>query len=178
MSGALYFAGRVLLGLLALVAALWMLGASFAFSRFTGFLVLTIVAIILYCTAPSWVRWLPGVLIFGVLNSLLALVTHRAPTNSQVNVSAWVAGLSIAFYTVGCIVANHYDSAHLSAVDRLALLLYLSCMIWPAFSPNLLATLTPGVAWSTSVGMVALIASFAAHRVRRGRRPINDPTEC
>jgi len=71
---------------------------------------------------------------------------------------------------VGCIVSYHYDATHLSAVDRLALLVYLFCMIWPAFATNNLATVTPVVAWSTSIGVAALIASFAVHRARRGKK--------
>jgi hypothetical protein len=169
----LRFAGKFLLAALGIVAALWAVGASFAFSRWTGFLVLAIIAIVLYATAPRWVRWLPGLLVFGVLNSLLGLVTHHVPTNPGVAVSAGVAGLLIAFYTVGCIVSYNYDAAHLSTVDRFALLLYLFCMVWPAFGArNSLATITPAIAWLTSLGMAALIVSFAAHRARHGKRPL------
>jgi len=52
------------------------------------------------------------------------------------------------------------------------LLVYLLCMIWPAFAPNNLTTVTPAVAWSTSIGMAALIASFAIHRIRRGKKGV------
>jgi hypothetical protein len=168
----LRFAGRFLLYALGIVAALWILGASFAFSRWAGFVLLAFIAAILYATALRWVRWLPGLLVFGVLNSLLGLITRHVPTNPSVAVSAGVAGLLLAFYTTGCIISYHYDATHLSALDRLALLMYLFCMIWPAFAPNNLATVTPAVAWSTSIGMGVLIASFVAHRVRRGKRPV------
>lgn len=172
MSRALRFAGKFLLAVLGVVVALRLIAASFAFSRWTGILVLVVIAVALYSTAPRWVRWLPGLLIFGIINSLVGLITHHAPTNPQVAVSAGVAGLLIAFYAVGCIVSYHYDATHLSVVDRLAFLLYLFCMIWPAFTANNLATVTPVVAWSTSIGMAALIASFAAHRVRRRKKPL------
>ncbi len=167
---ALRFPGRFLLYALGIVAALWILGASFAFSRWAGFVLLAVIAVILYATAPRWVRWLPGLLVFGVLNSLLGLITRHVPTNPSVAVSAGVASLLLAFYAIGGIISYHYDATHLSALDRLALLMYLFCMIWPAFAPNNLATVTPVVAWSTSIGMAVLIASFAAHRVRRGKR--------
>ena len=168
----LRFAGKFLLYALGIIAALWILGASFAFSRWAGFVLLAAITAILYATAPRWVRWLPGLLVFGVLNSLLGLITRHVPTNRGVPLSAGVAGLSLAFYAIGCIISYHYDATHLSAVDRLALLVYLFCMIWPAFAPNNLATVTPVVAWSTSMGMAALIASFVAHRARLGKRSV------
>jgi len=168
----LRFAGRFVLYALGTVAALWIVGASFALSRWAGFPLLAVVATILYATAPRWVGWLSGLLVFGVLNSLLGLITRHVPTNPSVAVSAGVAGLLLAFYAIGCIVSYQYDATHLSAVDRLALLAYLFCMIWPAFAPNNLATVTPAVAWSTSIGMAALIASFLAHRGRLGKRSV------
>lgn len=171
MSRAFRFASKFLLVMLGVVVALRLVWASFAFSRWTGFLVLAVTAIILYLTASRWVRWLPGLLIFGIINSLIGLITHHAPTNPQVAVSAGVAGLLVTFYSAGCIVSYHYDAAHLSVVDRLALLLYLFCMMWPAFAANDLATVTPVVAWSTTIGTAALLISFAAHRVRRGKEP-------
>lgn len=168
----LRFAGWFLLYALGIVAALWMLGASFSYSRWAGFVLLAVIAATLYATAPRWVRWVPGLLVFGVLNSLLGLITRHVPTNPSMAVSAGVASLLLAFYAIGCIISYHYDATHLSAADRLALLVYLVCMIWPAFAPNNLATVTPVVAWSTSVGMAALIASFVAHRGRLGKRAV------
>lgn len=168
----LHFAGRFLLCAIGIIAVFWAIGRSFAFSPWAGYAVVAILAIILYATAPLWVRWLPGLLVFGVINSLLGLITHHAPTNPRTAVSAGVAGLLVIFYAVGCIVSYHYDATHLSTVDRLALLVYLFCMIWPAFAAGNLATVTRVVAWSTSIGAAALVASFAAHRARRGKRSL------
>jgi hypothetical protein len=166
----LRFAGKFLLAVLGIVAALWLVGASFALSRWAGFALLAVVAVVLYTTVPRWVVWLPGLLVFGAINSLVALVTHHLPTNPGVAVSAGVAGLLLAFYAIGFMVSCNYDATHLSAGDRLALLVYLFCMIWPAFATNNLSTVPPVVAWSTSIGMAALVASFAAHRARIAKR--------
>jgi hypothetical protein len=172
MIRALRFAGKFLLAVLGIIAALRLIWASFAFSRWTGFLVLAVLAMVLYATAPRWVRWLPGLLLFGVFNSLLGLITHHAPTNPRIAVPSGVAGLLVVFYAVGCIVSYYYDATHLSAVDRLALLVYLFCMIWPAFGANDLATVTPVIAWSISIGVAALMASFAVHRARLGKKSL------
>lgn len=171
MNRPLHFAGKFLLAVVGVIITLRLIGVAFAFSRWTGFLALVIIATVLYSTARHWVQWLPGLLIFGVINSLIGLATHHAPTNPQAEVSAWVAGILVIYYAVGCVVSYHYDATRLSVVDRLALLLYLLCMIWPAFATSKLATLTPVVAWSMSVGMAALIASFAVHRARRRKEP-------
>jgi hypothetical protein len=166
----LRFASTFLLGVLGIVAALWLVGASFALSRWAGFVLLAVVAVALYSSVPRWLGWLPGILVFGVLNSLIGLVTHRAPTNPGAVVSTGVAGLLLGFYAIGCIVSYNYNATLLSATDRLALLVYLFCMIWPAFGPNNLAAVTPVVAWSTSIGMATLLASFVAHRPRAAKK--------
>jgi hypothetical protein len=169
MSRALRFAGGFLLALLGVVVAFRLIAASVAFSRWTGGLVLVIIASALYSTASQWVRWLPGLLIFGIINSLVGLMTHHTSTNPQVAVPAGIAGLLVAFYSVGCIVSYHYDAV----VDRLAFLLYLFCMIYPTFAAKDITTLTPVVAWSVSIGMAALLASFAAHRARWRKKSVD-----
>jgi hypothetical protein len=173
----LRFAGSFLLWALGIVAVLLMLGAFFAFSRWAGFVLLAVIAAVLFATAHRWVGWLSGLLVLGVLNSFLGLITSHVPTNPGEAISTGVAGLLLAFYAIGCIISYHYDATYLSAVDRLALLVYLFCMIWPAFAPNYLAAVTPVVALSTSIGMAVLIASFVAHRVRCGKRPVGASTD-
>jgi hypothetical protein len=164
---ALRFAGKFLLVLTGVIATLLLFRISFAFSRWAGFLLVGVFTIVLYVTAHRWVRWLPGLLIFGVINSLLVLVTHKAPTNPGVIVSTGVAGLLLVFYAVGCVVAYYYDAAHLSAMDRCAWLAYLCCMIWPALAAHKdVVKVTSDIAWSVSVGVTALIAAFATRRMR------------
>lgn len=102
---ALQFAGKFLLVLTGIIAALLLFRISFDFSRWVGLLIVGVFTIVLYVTVHRWLRWLPGLLIFGVINSLLVLVTHKAPTNPGLTVSTGVAGLLLAFYAVGCLVA-------------------------------------------------------------------------
>ena len=83
------------------------------------------IAIFLYFTAHKWVRWIGRILIFGVINSFIGLVTHHVPTNPHVEVSVGVAALLVAFYAVGSIVSFYYNVTHISFVDRLA---------WPSIS--------------------------------------------
>src|SRR5690348_6343594 len=172
MNRTLPFAGKFLLILIGLVIALRLVGASFDFSQWAGFLVLLVIATFLYLTASHWVRWLPGLLIFGVINSLVALTTHHAPTNPNVKVPPWAAGLLIAFYMAGCVISYHYDAAHLSVADKLALLLFLFCMIFPALlSNNNFTQRSAAVAWSSTIGMTALIVAFVVHRIRLRKKP-------
>ena len=140
---AILFAGKFLIAIVLIVAALWLMRVIFAESALGASLVLVAIAIFLYLTASSWVRWLPALLIFSTINSFFGLVTHHAPTNSRAPVSMGVAGLLLTFYTVGYLISNRYDAHHLSILDRAALVVYLFCMVWPAFgSPNDLSKLT------------------------------------
>lgn len=168
---ALRFAGKVLAVIGSVITVLWIIGALFALSRWAGFVAVGVVAVALYATAHHWVLWLPGLLIFGVLNSLLALVTHRAPTNRQVTVSTGLAVLLLAFYTVGCVVS--YYAEHVSVLDRCAWLLYLAAMVLPvAFASTGRGVVTPSIATATAVGMAAVMVSFASHRIQRHKRVI------
>ncbi len=164
---ALRFAGKFLLVIAAVVTLFWLLGVSFRFSRWTGFLSLGGLAVGLYASAQRWVVWLPGLLIFGVLNSLLVLETHNSLVGSRITVSTGLSALLLAFYAVGCITTYYYDAERLSVFDRCALLVYLACMTWPIFSDGSnLGIVTPAIAWACGVGMAALIVSIAIHRIR------------
>jgi hypothetical protein len=161
-----YLAAKVLLAALGVIVALRIIGVAFAFSRVTGLVAAAVIAIILCLTAHKWVRWIGGVLLFGVINSFIGLVTHHVPTNPRVEVSVGVAALLVAFYAVGSTISFYYDVTHISFVDRLAWLLYLSCMLWPALGATDLSAMTPAVAWSTGAGMAVLVFAFVGNRVR------------
>jgi hypothetical protein len=174
MTHAIRFAGKFLIAIVLIVAALWLIRVVFEASALGASLLLVAIAIFLYLTASSWVRWLPALLIFSIINSFVGLVTHHAPTNSRSPVSMGVAGLLLSFYTLGYLISNRYDARHLSILDRAALVVYLFCMVWPAFgAPNDLSRLTPMLAWTESIGMACLVASFLAHRIRRGRNAVH-----
>jgi hypothetical protein len=162
------FAGKFLLVATGVIAALLLFRFSFAFSRWAGFTLVGILAIVLYTTAPRWVGWLRGLLVFGVFNSLLGLTIHHALNNPRVTVSAGVTSLLLAFYLVGWRASYYYDSAHLSAVDRCAWLVYFACMTFPACVDHKnLATVTPDIAWSVGIGVAAIGVSLTTHRMRR-----------
>ena len=123
------FAGNVLAILAVAIAAFWIIGYLYAFSRWAGFLSLGIALIALYSTAHHWLPWLPGVLVFGVINSLLALITHHAPTNRAVSVSTTLAVFSLAFYALGCAVSFRVEKV--SVLDRCAWVVYLAAIFSP-----------------------------------------------
>jgi hypothetical protein len=169
MKRSISFAAKVLLAIFVVVVALRLIGLLVSHSRWTAFEVVVVIAVIAYLTAHRWVDWLPGLLIFGVVNAIIGFVTHHSPTNPGVAVSREVAGLLVAFYAVGSVITYYYDARRLFVADRLAILLYLFCMVLPAFSENNLAAMTPIVGWSTSIGIAVLIASFVSHRARLGK---------
>jgi hypothetical protein len=174
MSHPIRFAGKFLLVIAAVVAALWLMGLVFRASPLGATLVLVMVAVGLYVTASWWVRWLPALLIFGMINSFFGLVTHHAPTSTRAPVSIGVASLLLTFYSVGCLISSQYGADRLSVLDRAAFVVFLFCMVWPAFSaPNDLSTLNSRMVGEMSLGMLALIASFVAHQYSKGRKSVH-----
>ena len=164
---ALRFAGKFVLAISGILVSLWIVGESFALSRWVGSAALAAVAVILYVTAPRWVAGLPGILIFGVVNALLALAMGHVPTNPHAPVSRAVIVLVFSYYVIGCVVSYRYDITRLSPLDRLAVLLYLCCAVWPAVDRGAsLDRITPAMVWSAGIGIGALLTSFAIHRAR------------
>jgi hypothetical protein len=158
------FVGKVLAIIAVAIAAFWVIGYLFAFSMWAGFSSLGIALIGLYATAHRWIPWLPGVLVFGFMNSLLALITHHAPTNQTVSVSTAMAVLTLAFYALGCAVSCRLGKV--SVLDRCAWVVYLAAMFSPmAFARSTSGTVTPAVAWPLLVGMTAIVISFVSHRI-------------
>ncbi len=175
---ALRFASKVFGVIVVVIAVLLILRASFGYATWAGFVALGAIVIALYMTAHRWVVWLPGLLIFGVLNSLISLITHHAPTNPHVVVSVGLAGILLTFYGVGCVLSYYYDPATLSILDRCAWLLYLACMILPAFSAEEShGAVTPTILAELAIGMVAIVISFAIHHIQRGKKPARAQVE-
>ena len=141
---------------------------SVAYSPWTGLWAIAMLALLLYSTAGRWVSWLPGLLIFGVMNSLAGLVTQRVPTHPDAPVSIGVASLLVLFYTAGAIAFYYFDPAKLSSIDRCAVLVYLACIVIPAvFAPNDLSAVNPVLLWSMIVGAAAPAVALFVRRVYR-----------
>ncbi len=171
LNHAIRFAGKVLLVLAGIIAAFWILGRAFTFSRWAGYLHIGLFMIPIYVTAHRWVAGLPALLIFGVFSSFVALTSGHAPTNPQKPFSVGLACLLLGYQAMGCIAYRYYDEAHFSVVDRIALLIYLFCLFWPGFTLGAnLGVVTPVIAWSMTIGMAALGVSFAIHHKRRGKK--------
>jgi hypothetical protein len=158
------FVGKTLAIIAVAIAAFWVIGHLFAFSRWAGFSSLGIVLIALYATAHRWVPLLPGLLVFGVINAVGALITHHAPTNQTVSISTALAVLLLAFYTLGCAVS--FRAEKVSVLDRCAWVVYLVAVFLPAaFVRNASGIVAPAIAWTLCVGMTAIAISFVSHRI-------------
>jgi len=168
----LRFAVKVLLIVLSVVALLWVIGLLFSVSRLAGYCAVGVVAVGLYLTVQRWIRWLPGILIFGVLNAFIGLVTQHVPSNPRVAVAPSVALLLLAFYAAGYLASSFYDAARLSPLDRCAVIFYLLCAVLPAlFGRNDVSTLRPAIVWPVTMGVLALTISLASHRLRKESAP-------
>ena len=81
---------------LGVILALRAVGLLVAYSRWTGILAVGVIFLALFVTAPRWIKWLPGLLVFGIINSLIGLVTRHAPITLTHLLSPGVAALTTA----------------------------------------------------------------------------------
>jgi hypothetical protein len=164
MTNSFSFARKLVLAILGSIVAVRALALLMAFSTWTEVLALSAIAGFLYVTAHRWVNWLPSLLLFGVLNSVIALITHHAPSNSHAPVSTVTATFLLAFYLGGSIGSYYYSSVRLSVLDRCSLLVYLACLVWPIVTAgNDLSALPPILVWSTVIGITAIFLPLATH---------------
>jgi len=170
MSG-LTFTVKFICCLLGAILGLLVIRTLLSYSPLAFWVVVSSVATILFWTAPKWVIWMPGIMVFGVANSLVGLVTRKVPTRSDSEVSTAVALLLCALYSVGCVVPLQYDARRISVLDRSALLVYIVCAIYPAYCHTTLASVTPVVFSAVTIGIGAMSISLVAHRVRRRLHP-------
>ena len=167
---ALTFGGKFLAWSAAALLALWTIGFAFQFSRWTGYLAVGILVVVLYATAHVWIRWQASLLIFAIVNSLLVLQTHRGLNNPS-PVSTGAALLMLLYFSVGYAIFNWYGEERITPLDRCASIVYSGSIIWvAAWDPHggkEPIVVTGGVLYPLVVGMAAIVISFAVHRVRR-----------
>jgi hypothetical protein len=166
---ALAFAAKLLACLGVIVLGLWTIKVAIDFSKWTGLLAISMVVVLLLATAHRWIRWLPGILVFGVVNSLIVLTTHRVPTG-PVSVSTASASLMLVFFALGAAVSYCYGEERITPVDRCAFVIYCGSPVWAALTPDGLrsaSVVTGPILYPLIVGMAVILVAFTIRLVRR-----------
>jgi len=161
-------AGAWLLGLgwLGLVFA----GMAIAFSTskyppVAGWVLLAIDAIILVSTAHRWVKALPGLLGLATLNALVSVFSGHATNLPSVPIPRFEATVATLLLGMSTALSPSFTSRKLSIVDRLAFLIYASCILWGAVDHRVTLPVQMGVA------TFCLLVAWAYDRLQRRRGP-------
>jgi hypothetical protein len=158
-------AGTALLGLgwLGLVIA----GLGEAFTPpgrpIVGWALLAVAAIILVATAHSWVKALPGILGLATLNALVSILLGHATNLPSVPISRSESIVATLFLAISTAMSPSFTVRGLRVVDRLAFLIYASCIFWGAVDHRVRLSVQMGFA------TFCLFSAWGYDRIERRR---------
>lgn len=128
---------------------------------------LGIAALVLVFTMDRWVKVFPGLLAYGVLNSILMLTNGHAVNHPEVLVSKLEAAVLIVFFGAAVALSSRFTKHKLKVPDRFALLAFIFCFFWQAVAPRLMLV-------ALAIGFSCLVGAWAYDRVQR--RPERNAT--
>jgi len=177
---AVRFAGAVLLVLFAILFTGLAVRFAFGLSMWVGFSVLAVIVAGLYWSAHLWIPSLWGLLVFGVFNSGVALITSRA-ANTGVPVSRLSALAFLLYFLAGALISRQYRrNDAISRLDRCAFLVYLGAVIWSVTNKE--ARTDPSTFYFSLLfpllfGVGAIAIAIIAHRRSAGWRVAHASTD-
>jgi len=141
-------AGAWLLGLAWLGLVIAGLGEAFAppTRPAVGWVLLAIDAFILVITANRWVKALPGILGIATLNALVSVFSGHATNLSSVRISRFEAIVATLLLGISTGLSPSFTSRKLRILDRVAFLIYASCILWGAVDHRVTLPVQMGVA--------------------------------
>lgn len=132
-----------------------------------GWGLLGIAALVLIFTMHRWVKVFPGLLVYGVMGSILMLMDGHAMNHPEIPVSKVEAALLIVFFAAAALSFT-FTKHKLTVPDRIACWLFSFCFFWQAVVPRLMLS-------ALAIGFSCLLAAWAYDRVYRRRRSENSP---
>ena len=158
-------AGVALLGLGWLGLVIAGMGEAFAppARPVVGWTLLAVAAIILVLTAHLWVKALPGLLGLATLNALFSIFSGHATNLPSVPISRSDSLVATLLLAVSTALSPSFTIRELRLVDRLALLIYATCIFWGAVDHRVTLPVQMGVA------TFCLFSAWVYDRIQRRR---------
>ena len=116
-------------------AVLFLGGVAYSFfpndhSRSLGWMMLVVSTLVMIVQMHRWVKVLPGLLAFAVLNGMITLFTGHVLANPNQPVSRLDAfGLTL-FFAISCALSGTFKDRQLNFVDRAALIAFVFSLAW------------------------------------------------
>ncbi len=133
-------------------------------STVVGVLCLAVGLPITYLTAHRWVSVLPGVLAYGIIGALAALVTGQIGLSKAAVISKWEASNVLAMVVAGALLAATFRGRVLTKIDRVAL-------VGSVYSFAYAGALGKHSLLGGYVMICCLFAGWLIHGVRRRMEP-------
>jgi hypothetical protein len=111
-------------------------------SLISGWVLLTISAAIVIVEMQRWVKVLPGILVFAVLNGLIMLFTGHLLNNASIGVSRFDVTVLTVFFAVSSYLSRTFKDRKLRVIDRIALFIFVSSIAWFLVSDSTRITAT------------------------------------
>jgi hypothetical protein len=128
-----------------------------------GWLLLAVAAIILVTTAQRWVKALPGLLGLATLNALFSIFSGHATNLPSVPISRSESLVATLLLVVSTALSPSFTARELRVVDRLAFLIYASCIFWGAVDHRVTLPVQMGIA------TFCLLSAWVYDRLQRRR---------
>lgn len=156
-------------------AGAWLLGFAWLFLVFGGLAIITtppppswvlgwgllgVAALVLVFTMDRWVKVFPGLLAYGVVGSILMLMSGHAVNHPEVLVSKLEAALLMVFFATAAALSFTFTKHKLTVPDRIALFAFIFCFFWQAVAPRLMLL-------ALAIGFSCLVGAWAYDRLQR-----------
>ena len=128
-----------------------------------GWVLLALAAFILFTTAHRWVKASPGLLGLATLNALVSIFTRHATNLPSAPISRPDALIATLLLATSTALSVSFTSRKLNMLDRLAFLIYASCIFWGAVDHRVTLPVQMGVA------TFCLFFAWAYDRMRHRR---------